>query len=83
MKVKKVLQNAPVGAFYNTFDLHYVIIGLETHFFAIFESDRFTQVLLYTIQLQTLHMCTHFLIYYKCSHYVEVVVSMYSGFDSQ
>ena len=26
----KVLQNAPLGAFCNTFDLHKVIIGIET-----------------------------------------------------
>ena len=38
MKVK-VLLNAPLGAFCNTFDLHLAIIGL-------FESGRFTQVLL-------------------------------------
>ena len=31
MKVK-VLQNAPHGAFCNTFDLHLVIIGLEKQF---------------------------------------------------
>ena len=31
MKVKK-LQNAPLGAFCNTFDQHYAIIGLEKQF---------------------------------------------------
>ena len=31
MKVE-VLQNAPFGAFCNTFDLHYAIIGLENQF---------------------------------------------------
>ena len=29
----KALQNNPLGAFCNTFDLHYAIIGLENHFF--------------------------------------------------
>ena len=28
----KVLQNAPLGAFCNTFDLHYALIGLENQF---------------------------------------------------
>ena len=28
----KVLQNAPLGAFCNTFDLHYAIVGLENQF---------------------------------------------------
>ena len=28
----KVFQNAPLGAFCNTFDLHLAIIGLENHF---------------------------------------------------
>ena len=27
-----MMQNAPLGAFCNTFDLHYAIIGLENHF---------------------------------------------------
>ena len=42
MKVE-VLQNAPLGAIFNTFDLHLAIIGLETNF-GLFESDRFSQV---------------------------------------
>ena len=40
MKVERIeecslcfLQNAPLGAFCNTFDLHKVIIGFETQFF--------------------------------------------------
>ena len=32
----KVLQNAPFGAFCNTFDLHYAIIGLEKTFLVFF-----------------------------------------------
>ena len=42
MKVKS-MQNAPLGAFCDTFDLHYAIIGLE-NIFGLFESgslDRF------------------------------------------
>ena len=42
----KVLQNAPLGAFCNTFDLHQAIIGIENQFCGIFVSGRFTQVLL-------------------------------------
>ena len=41
------MQNAPLGAFYNTFDLHLAIIGLEKTIFGLFESGCFTQVLLY------------------------------------
>ena len=44
----KVLQNAPLGAFCNTFDLHLAIISLENQFL-VFESGHFTQVLLYVI----------------------------------
>ena len=36
MKVE-VLQNAPIGAFYNTFDLHKATIVIETHFSVLFE----------------------------------------------
>ena len=39
------MQNAPLGAFCNTFDLHYAIIRLGS----IFESGRFTQVILYHV----------------------------------
>ena len=40
-----MLQNAPFGAFCNTFDLHLAIIGLEG-LFGRLESGRFTKVLL-------------------------------------
>ena len=39
-----MLQNAPLGAFCNTIDLHYGIIGLETYFFLLLERDCFRQV---------------------------------------
>ena len=41
MKVKSI------GAFCNTFDLHYAIIVLKTNFLFFFESGFFSQVLLY------------------------------------
>ena len=50
MKVK-VLQNAPLGAFCNTFDLHEAIIGLENQFFVFFLSGRLRQILLYILTL--------------------------------
>ena len=34
-------------SFCNTFDLHQAIIGLENPTFGLFESGRFTQILLY------------------------------------
>ena len=43
MKVK-VLQNAPYGAFCNTYDLQQVIIGIENKFLVFYESRPFTQV---------------------------------------
>ena len=45
MKVKSNAE-CSLGAFCNTFDLHSAIIGLENHFL-VFESGRFTQVLLF------------------------------------
>ena len=41
-------QNAPCGAFCNTFDLHQAIIGLEKQFLVFFLSGRLRQVLLYS-----------------------------------
>ena len=35
MKVKSIAE-CSLGAFCNTFDLHYAIIGLESHFFGLF-----------------------------------------------
>ena len=46
MKVE-VLQNAPLGAFCNTFDLHSVIMGLNKQFLVFFLSGRLRQALLY------------------------------------
>ena len=43
----KVLQNAPLEAFCNTFDLYKVIIGLENQILVFFLSGRLRQVLLY------------------------------------
>ena len=43
------MQNAPLGAFCNTFDLHLAIIGLENQIFGLLESGRFIYVLLYVI----------------------------------
>ena len=37
----------PLGAFCNTLELHEEIISLEKHF-GLFESGRFSQVILYT-----------------------------------
>ena len=45
--MSKVLQNDPFVAFINTLDLHKAIMGLVNHFFGLFESGRFTQVLLH------------------------------------
>ena len=42
-----MIQNAPFETFCYTFDLHCAIISLENHFGGLFESGRFTQVLLY------------------------------------
>ena len=47
MKVK-VLQNAPLGAFCNTFDLHLAIIVIENQFLVLILSGRLRQVLLYS-----------------------------------
>ena len=44
MKVKRIAECGLV-AFCNTFDMHKAIIGLE-NYFCLFESGRFTQVLL-------------------------------------
>ena len=42
------MQNAPLGAFCNTFDLHEAIIGIENQF-SIFLRVAVSQVLLYVI----------------------------------
>ena len=39
-----VLQNAPLSAFCNTFDLHLAIIGLEKQFLVVFLIGRLRQV---------------------------------------
>ena len=49
-----MLQNAPLGAFCNTFYLREAIIGLEKLFF-LFESDRFTQVFIYMTDVLTMN----------------------------
>ena len=41
----KELQSAPLGAFCNTFDLHYVIIGLESQSLVFYLCGRLRQVL--------------------------------------
>ena len=41
------MQNAPVGAFCKTIDLHLAIIGLKNLFLSSFLSGRLRQVLLY------------------------------------
>ena len=49
IKVEKKLQNAPLGAFYNTFDLYFsAIIGIENQFWGFFLSGLLRQVLLYS-----------------------------------
>ena len=40
------MQNAPPGAFCNTFDLHLAIIGIENQVLVFFLSDRLRLVLL-------------------------------------
>ena len=40
---RKYCKMLPLGAFCNTFDLHYTIISLENHF-GLIKSRRFTQV---------------------------------------
>ena len=45
MKVESIAE-CPLGAFCNTFDLHYAIIGLENQYIAFFLSDSLRQVLL-------------------------------------
>ena len=47
----KVLHSAPLGAFCNNFDLHLVIICIENQFWLVFESGRFTQVLLFSLEV--------------------------------
>ena len=45
--MSKVLQNAPIGAFCNTFDLHLAIFGLENQssvFLSVAVLHRFTVV---------------------------------------
>ena len=47
-----LLQNAPRGAFCNTFDLHSAIKSLENHFLIVFRvaiSDRFYRTVKHTI----------------------------------
>ena len=47
MNVESIAE-CSLGAFCNTFDLHYAIICLEKNFFVCFLSDFLRQVLLYT-----------------------------------
>ena len=47
VKVKSIAE-CSLGAFCNTFDLHKVIIGLESQFFIFILSGGLKQVLLYT-----------------------------------
>ena len=46
MKIESIAE-CSLGAFCNTFDLHYAIIGLENQFLIFFLSGRLRQVLLY------------------------------------
>ena len=48
MKVESIAACNLQNAFCNTFDQHYAIIGLKKIIFRLFESGRFTQVLLYS-----------------------------------
>ena len=45
--MSKIMQNAPLGAFCNTSDLHKAITGIENQFLVFFLSGRVRQVLLY------------------------------------
>ena len=47
MKVK-IIAECSLGAFCNTFDQHWAIIGLENQFLVFFLSGCLRQVLLYT-----------------------------------
>ena len=44
----KIIAECSLGAFWNTFDLHQAIIGVENQFLVFFLSDHLRQVLLYT-----------------------------------
>ena len=63
------MQNATLGAFCNTLDLHQAIIGLENKpFFGIFENSRFIHrfnciFLTVWLKLPTFHYCNLFLLY--------------------
>ena len=54
MKVESIAE-CSLGAFCNTFDLHYVLIGLENQFLVFVLSGCLRQVLLYN-QLNELHI---------------------------
>ena len=51
MKVESIAecssQNAPIGAFCNTFELHLALIGFEKQFLVFLMSGRLKQGLLY------------------------------------
>ena len=69
----KVLQNAPLGAFCDTFDLYSTVISLEKKIFGLLFSGRLRQVLLYIIELPQLisivvgfcSKCTNFMANYQ------------------
>ena len=52
MKVRSIAE-CSLGAFCNTFDLHYMTIGLESQFLDFFLSGRLRQVLLNAIRAIT------------------------------
>ena len=70
------MQNAPLGAFCNTFDLHKAIIGLEI--FGHFESGRFTQIFLH-FEKQFGTNSPQVTLYQNCSNYTESG-RFYTGF---
>ena len=53
MEVRSIAEY-PLGAFCNTFDLHYVTISLENQFLVFFLSGHLRQVILYVISRITL-----------------------------
>ena len=48
MQVESIAE-CSLGAFFNTFDLHLAIVGLENQFWSSLLSGRLRQVLLYTL----------------------------------
>ena len=55
MKVESIAECSP-WSILKYFDLHYAIISFENQFLCLFESERFTQVLLYMKRISWLRL---------------------------